>query len=125
VVVGRWRNRKGNVCVCVNECVCRKQECKCRGQVYQNATKSFKKAGFWRLKRWVQREVQGSKGSRSLLQPPVCASQHLKLQCSCTTTQITGMTTRVFLGRLKAGPLKCTDPTVHCRDHLGMVFCPY
>jgi hypothetical protein len=55
-------------------------------------------------------------GSRNLLRPLVDASQHHKLQCSCTSSKITGLITRVFLGRIKSGPLKCTDPTVHYRE---------
>jgi hypothetical protein len=31
---------------------------------------------------------------------------------SCNSARITGLTTWVFSGRIKAGPLKCTDPTV-------------
>jgi hypothetical protein len=40
----------------------------------------------------------------------------MELKCSCTSSKITGLTTRVFLGRIKSGPLKCTDPTVHFRE---------
>jgi hypothetical protein len=31
---------------------------------------------------------------------------------SCNTPRITGLTTWIFSGRMKADPLKCTDPTV-------------
>jgi hypothetical protein len=66
---------------------------------------------------------------QSLLQPPVCASQHLELQSSCTFPKITGMTTRIFLGGIKAGPLKCTAPTVQCRELPGkssfVLYCNY
>jgi hypothetical protein len=71
--------RKGKY-VCGNEWM-QEARMQVQGQVYQNATKSFEKAGFWRLQK-VGPKVLGPR-VQGLLQPPVCASQHLK-----TTVQL-------------------------------------
>ena len=52
-------------------------------------------------------------------------TNHTTENCYSKLSSLTGMITRVLLGRYKDDPLKSTPPTVHCRDHLGMVFCPY
>jgi len=105
----------GDVCVCVRkvewsgvwqvagmqgECICEASQLECnhnptRGRVLEAA--KFQNVWWW-----------SKEGSKSLLQPPVDASQHPKLQCvlicSCTTAQITGLTT----GKVSVWP---TDPT--------------